>query len=120
WRVRNLLFQSLNAIPNCSHQRLGKTLRHGYNERMSYFSLRGRHRHEISLVRRFASMLLLPIALVCLSGFALTGFTLMFPSATDGSVLALALGASVLRLLISYVLALVVGVALGLVAEANP
>lgn len=87
---------------------------------MSYFSLRGRHRHEISVLRRFASMLLLPMLLVCLSGFALTGFTFMFPSATDGGVLALALGASVLRLLISYALALVVGVALGLLAEANP
>lgn len=64
--------------------------------------------------------LVLPVGIVFFGAFFATGVFLA-PSdfAGDARLLLAALGASILRLLLAYVLALVVGIALGLLVESN-
>ncbi|MDB4991901.1 MAG: ABC-type transport system permease component [Parcubacteria group bacterium] len=83
-----------------------------------YWSHRGRRAHRTNLLHRIGSGLVLPIALVLVTGFLATGVALVPSriSAEAGTLLA-ALGASFLRLFIAYVFSLVIGVALGLLAE---
>ena len=83
-----------------------------------YFTHRGRRAHPTTVLHRIGSGILLPLVLVGVAALAATG-SVVVPthySATAGTLLA-ALGASVLRLLVSYVISLVIGVALGLLAE---
>jgi NitT/TauT family transport system permease protein len=89
--------------------------------RIHYYSHRGRRGHPSSLVHRLGTGLLLPIFLVALGAFGATGAFFIAPSYAfaTGTLLG-ALGASILRLLFAYVLALVIGIPLGLLAERNP
>ncbi len=86
--------------------------------KMPYWSHRGRRRHSSTMAHRIGSGLILPLGLVVFAGFFATG-VLFVPSEISGKVgtLIAALGASFLRLFIAYIFALVIGVALGLLAE---
>ncbi len=86
--------------------------------RLHYYSHRGRRGHPTTILHRLTTGLLLPIALIFIASFLATGawllpisFKLQF-----GGIL-LALGASLLRLLLAYALSLLVGIPLGLLAE---
>lgn len=83
-----------------------------------YFSHRGRHKHVTSVSHRLLSGLVLPIGLVLLAGAGVLGFRAIPTSfATELGMLLTALGASLIRLFIAYLFALVIGVLLGLLAE---
>jgi len=86
--------------------------------RLRYFTHRGRHSHPTTLAHRIGSGVLLPLILVGVATITATG-SVVVPShfsATAGTLLA-ALGASVLRVVVAYILSLIIGVALGLLAE---
>lgn len=83
-----------------------------------YYSHRGRRRHPTTFLRRLGSGLVLPMLLVLLASFLATG-ALLLPFAytvTLGTLLG-ALGLSLLRLLIAYVLSLLIGIPLALLVE---
>lgn len=86
--------------------------------RFHYYSHRGRRKHPTLLVHHLGTHLVLPIALVVIAGFLATGAVLAPQEyvATFGMLMR-ALGASALRLLAAYLLALVLGVLLALLAE---
>jgi NitT/TauT family transport system permease protein len=83
-----------------------------------YFSHRGRRPHAVPMAHRFGTPILLPLILVLGSVFAGTGY-LVLPSAysSQAFMLLAALGASLARLFIAYAISLVLGIALGLLAE---
>ncbi|MDB5194965.1 MAG: sulfonate transporter permease [Parcubacteria group bacterium] len=84
-----------------------------------YYSHRGRRKHPSSVVYHLGS-LVLPLALVVLASFAAFGVVLAPAELVrTSSHLLAALGLSLLRLFGAYLLALVVGIPLGLLAEAN-
>jgi NitT/TauT family transport system permease protein len=90
----------------------------GSHKVRTYWTHRGRRRHATSILHRIGSGLLLPIGLVLIVGFFATGVAIV-PSRISGEagMLLAALGASFLRLFIAYIFSLVIGVALGLLAE---
>lgn len=88
---------------------------------MRYYSHQGRRTHPTTLARRIGSGLILPLAIVCIASFIATGIVFVPTDyALQGGELFAALGASVLRLFGAYVLALVIGIPLGLIAALNP
>ncbi len=87
--------------------------------RINYYSHRGRRAHPSSVIFHLGT-LILPIGLVFLAGFAAFGFVIAPADiAADATRLAGALGLSLLRLFGAYVLALIIGIPLGLLAESN-
>ncbi len=88
--------------------------------RLTYYTHRGRHAHPTTIAHRIGSGLLLPVLLVMIAVAAGTG-ALLVPAhyRLDVGILALALGASLLRLFGAYLLSLVIGIPLGLLAETN-
>lgn len=83
-----------------------------------YYSHRGRRAHAVPLMHRLATPLVIPLALVLGSVFIATGYFVLPTSyATQATTLLLALGASFARLLIAFAFSLVIGIALGLLAE---
>lgn len=83
-----------------------------------YWSHRGRHKHVTSLSHRVASGLILPVALVMIASVGVFGLRAVPASfTTELSTLIVALGASLMRLFVAYAFALIIGVALGLLAE---
>jgi NitT/TauT family transport system permease protein len=87
--------------------------------RLHYYSHRGRKKHPSSVIQRLGTHIVLPIFLILLSGFVLTGVFLIPVYSPDSSTLLAALGATLIRLLIAYFLSLVVSVPLALLAERN-
>jgi len=88
--------------------------------RLHYYSHRGRRKHPTTVIHRALSGIFLPIALVLGAVFLGTGAVLI-PSAYNlqiGTLFA-ALGLSLARLFGAYLLSLVVGIPLGLLAESN-
>jgi NitT/TauT family transport system permease protein len=86
---------------------------------LHYYSHRGRRKHASSVVYHLGS-LVLPVALVTFASFAAFGIVLAPADAASEAVRLMgALGLSLLRLFGAYVLALVVGIPLGLLAESN-
>ena len=86
--------------------------------RIHYYSHRGRRKHPSSLVERLGTQIVLPLFLVVLATFVATGaFFLPLSYAVQAGGLLVALGTSMLRLLLAYVLSVLVGVPLGLLAE---
>jgi len=89
-------------------------------KRLHYYSHRGQHKHPTTIVHRVATGVVLPAALVLAAGAIAT--TAWFVPATytaQAGTLLLALGESLLRLFGAYVLSLVIGIPLGILAEAN-
>lgn len=87
---------------------------------MHYYTHRGRHAHPTSFIGRLTSGIVLPVVLVLFAGLIATGaaYTTHTTALQAGSLVA-ALGASLLRLFIAYVLSMCIGVPLGLLAESN-
>lgn len=87
--------------------------------RLHYYTHRGRHPHPSSIVYHLGS-LVLPASLVIFAGLAAFGFVLA-PSEFTAEALRLsgALGLSLVRLFSAYLLSLIVGIPLGLLAESN-
>jgi NitT/TauT family transport system permease protein len=89
--------------------------------RMRYYSHQGRRTHPTTIVKRIGSGLVLPLAIVFIASFIATGIVFVPTDyALEGGELFIALGASALRLLSAFLLALVFGIPLGLLAESNP
>jgi NitT/TauT family transport system permease protein len=86
--------------------------------RLHYYSHRGRRAHPTTLIHRLTTGLLLPIVLIFIASFLATGAILLPISfkIQFGTLLA-ALGLSLLRLLVAYVLSLTVGIPLALLVE---
>jgi NitT/TauT family transport system permease protein len=85
-----------------------------------YYSHRGRRKHATTLLGRLGTGVGLPLLLIGLATFLATGAILVPSSYTLRlGVLLAALGATLLRLLIAYVLSLFIGVGLALLAEKN-
>src|SRR5580658_2968361 len=91
-----------------------------HNHHLHYYTHRGRRRHPTTFLSRLGSGVLLPLILIFLASFLATGAILLPISYTlrIGTLLA-ALGTSVLRLLISYVLSILIGIPLALLVETN-
>lgn len=88
--------------------------------RLHYYSHRGRRGHPTTLLHRLTTGLLLPILLIFIASFFATGaFLLPISFKLQFGTLLLALGASLLRLLIAYFLSLLVGIPLALLVEKN-
>ena len=88
--------------------------------RLHYYTHRGRHQHPSSILGRLGTHIILPLALVVLACFVVTGaLFLPFTQALHVGSLLGALGASLLRLLLAYGLSLLIGIPLGLLAERN-
>jgi NitT/TauT family transport system permease protein len=86
--------------------------------RLHYYTHRGRRQHPSSIVGRLGSHILVPLILIVLACFVVTGaFFLPFSQALHIGTLLGALCSSLLRLLLAYFLSLVVGIPLGLLAE---
>ncbi|HEX7651596.1 MAG TPA: ABC transporter permease subunit [Candidatus Paceibacterota bacterium] len=86
--------------------------------RVHYYSHHGRRKHPTTVLHRFATGIVLPVALVVAAGAIVTTAWLAPATYTvQAGTLVLALGASMLRLLAAYALALLIGVPLGLLAE---
>lgn len=87
---------------------------------LHYYTHRGRRKHPISFLRHLGTGVLLPFALVFLAIFLTTG-ALLVPASYHVQLINLlaALGASLLRLAIAYVLSLLIGIPLALLAEGN-
>ncbi|MES2225812.1 MAG: ABC transporter permease subunit [Patescibacteria group bacterium] len=86
--------------------------------RLHYWSHRGRHRHPTTLLHRLGTAVVLPLGLVVLACFLATGALFVpTPYSVTASTLLSALGASLMRLMVAYIFALIVGVALGMLAE---
>ncbi len=83
-----------------------------------YYTHRGRHKHTVTFIGRIVSAIGVPLTLVFVAGVIATS-TVAFPHPYAPSLLELykALGASLARLFTAFVLALGVGVPLGLLAE---
>lgn len=89
--------------------------------RMRYYSHQNHRIHTTTLMRRIASGLILPLVIVCTASFIATGIIFIPTSyALQGGELFVALGASAFRLFAAFLLALVCGIPLGLLAVANP
>jgi NitT/TauT family transport system permease protein len=84
--------------------------------RMHYYSHRGRRKHPTTLLHRLVTGIALPLALVLVACFFTTGALFPAYSAALGTLIA-ALLASLARLATAYVLSLVIGIPLGLLAE---
>lgn len=83
-----------------------------------YWSHRGRHKHVTSVPHRLLSGVLLPVALILVASAGVFGLRAVPTSFTSElGTLLVALSASLTRLFIAYVFALIIGVALGLLAE---
>ena len=83
-----------------------------------YYTHRGRRAHPSSIASRLGTHIVLPLALVLLACFIVTGaFFLPVANVFHVGSLLVALGASLLRLLLAYALSLLVGIPLGLLAE---
>ena len=89
---------------------------------LHYYTHRGHRKHQSSLLERVGTHLVVPVLLVLVATFIATG-ALAFPHTSGYSfvlsfgALIGALGSSVLRLLVAYILCLLLGVPLGLLAE---
>lgn len=84
--------------------------------RIHYYSHRGRRKHPTTVAHRLLTGIVLPLALVAAAAFIATG--VFFPeSLAHAGRLFGALGASLLRLLVAYLLSLLIGVPLGILAE---
>jgi len=87
--------------------------------RLRYFTHRGRRAHPSSVVYHLGS-LVLPLALVTFGSLIAFGVTLTpIDIVRDSVSLAGALGLSLLRLFGAYLLSLLIGIPLGLLAESN-
>jgi NitT/TauT family transport system permease protein len=88
--------------------------------KMHYYSHRGRRKHPTSLLTRLSTGIILPLGLVIVAVFGTTG-AILFPSSYVHSfgLLLGALGLSLLRLFTAFILSLIVGIPLGLLAERN-
>lgn len=86
--------------------------------RMHYYSHRGRRSHPTTVLHRTVTGIALPITLVLAACFFTTGALFPAYSAAFTTLLA-ALGASLVRLLVAYLLSLLIGIPLGLLAERN-
>ncbi len=86
--------------------------------RLHYYSHRGRRKHPTTFLERLGIGLVLPLFLVFIAVFLVTG-ALFIPThyTLSFGVLLLALGASFSRLFTSYVLSLVIGLPLALLVE---
>jgi NitT/TauT family transport system permease protein len=88
--------------------------------RLHYYSHHGRRKHPISFIHTLETHIFLPIFLLLLATFLATGALLLPLSyTTHFGVLLIALGSSLLRLFIAYVLSMLIGVPLGVIAESN-
>ena len=87
---------------------------------LQYYTHRGRHKHPTSVAHRVGSGIVLPLLIVVLAVSLTTGIVLAPDAYTAqaGTLLA-ALGASMLRLFGAYILSVVIGIPLGLLAERN-
>lgn len=83
-----------------------------------YWSHRGRRRHPTTFLSNIGSAVVLPLGLVILASLGAFG-AVVIPSSfsSEAGTLLAALGASFVRLLIAYAFSLVIGVALGMLAE---
>ncbi len=87
---------------------------------MHYYSNRGHRKHPSSWLERLGTHVVLPIALVLGATFIATGAILLpWSYKLQFGVLLAALATSIIRLLIAYVLSIVVGIPLALLAERN-
>ena len=86
--------------------------------RLRYYSHRGRRAHPTTFLHRLGTGLLLPIILIFIASFLATGAILLPISfkLQFGTLLG-ALGLSLIRLLIAFVLSILVSIPLGLLAE---
>jgi NitT/TauT family transport system permease protein len=86
--------------------------------RFQYYSHRGRRRHSVTLATHLGTGIGLPLLLVVFASFFATGaFLIPISYKLQAGVLLSALALSVLRLLLAYVLSLLIGVPLALLAE---
>jgi NitT/TauT family transport system permease protein len=89
---------------------------------LHYYTHQGRRKHPSTLLERIGTHLVVPIILVLIATFIATG-ALVFPHgsgysfAMSFSHLLGALGSSLLRLIFAYLLCLLTGIPLGLLAE---
>jgi NitT/TauT family transport system permease protein len=85
---------------------------------LHYYTHRGRRKHPATLLSRLGTGIILPLLLIVLATFLATGaFLLPASYALKFGTLLGALGLSLFRLVIAYVLSMVIGVPLGLLAE---
>ncbi|HVX90674.1 MAG TPA: ABC transporter permease subunit [Candidatus Paceibacterota bacterium] len=87
--------------------------------RMHYYSHRGRHQHPTTLWHRIFSAFLVPFFILVVAALIAGGAAAAPNYAIESGTLVAALGASIIRLLVAYVLSLVIGVPLGFIAEGN-
>lgn len=91
------------------------------HRKMHYYSHRGRRVHTTTVLHRISTGLVLPLALVTVASFIATGALLApYEYVAQAGTLLAALGASILRLCLAYILAVVIGIPLGLLVESNP
>ncbi len=85
-----------------------------------YYTHRGRRKHSASFLSRISTGIFLPFFLIFLATFLTTG-AILIPSSYNVQlgILVGALAASLVRLLIAYVLSILVGIPLALLAEGN-
>ena len=85
-----------------------------------YYSHHGRHKHPTTLWHRMATGLVLPLLLVLVASTVVTGaLTVPHEYALRAGTLLLALGFTLLRLLVAYALCLLIGIPLGFLAESD-
>jgi NitT/TauT family transport system permease protein len=90
------------------------------SSRLHYYSHHGHRKHATSVVRTIETHIIIPVFLLLAATFLATGAVLLPLSYTVRfGVLLAALGSSLLRLGIAYVLSLFIGVPLGIFAESN-
>jgi NitT/TauT family transport system permease protein len=88
--------------------------------RFHYYSHRGRRKHPSTFIERLGTHVVLPIGLVLGGMFLATGAILIpWSYKLQFGVLVAALVASIGRIFLAYVLSLLVGIPLGLLAERN-
>ncbi|MBA3788788.1 ABC transporter permease subunit [Patescibacteria group bacterium] len=86
--------------------------------RLHYYSHRGRRKHPTTLLRRLGSGIILPLFLIVLASFFATGALFIpLPYKLQFGILLLALGSSLLRLLVAYTFSLIFAVLLALLVE---
>lgn len=87
---------------------------------IKYWSHRGQRGHPASVLTHLGASIVLPFFLIIIAVFAGTGVVLIpSPYALQASALLGGLGASLLRLFGAYLLSLLIGIPLGLLAESN-
>ncbi len=86
---------------------------------MHYYSHRGRHKHPTTIWHRLFSAFLIPFIVLLVATLILGGTHFAPATTAQTGTLTAALGASIVRLLVAYVISLLIGVPLGFIAEGN-